>query len=99
MIGPEKFGFKEGRSGFLVSPSPERFEPNSGVNGNPVKNVAIPFNCQPEASLPLSPLVALNRVLSRPNGNSYRAEIPAWLVTFNADSPQSRRTSFRSKTI
>ena len=45
-------GFSDGRSGFRVSPSPERFEPNCGVNGKPLSSVAIPFNCQPPISFP-----------------------------------------------
>ena len=34
MTGPEKPGFTDGRSGFRVSPSPDRFEPVCGVKGN-----------------------------------------------------------------
>jgi hypothetical protein len=69
-MGPEKPGFGEGRSGFLVSPSPDRFEPITGVNGKPLKKVAIPFNCQPSISLLSIPLVLLSQCLPRPNGNS-----------------------------
>src|SRR5437667_12476567 len=53
--GPVKDGFSEGRSGFLVLPSPERLEPSSGVNGKPVNIVAIPFTCQPPMSFSRTP--------------------------------------------
>src|ERR1700722_16871863 len=45
--GPEKAGLREGRSGFLVSPSPDRFDPICGVNGNPSSSETIVLNCQP----------------------------------------------------
>src|SRR5205814_6057559 len=45
--GPVKAGFRFGRSGFLVSPSPEIFAPICGVNGKPLNSVVISFNCQP----------------------------------------------------
>ncbi len=49
--GPLKDGLIEGRSGFLVSPSPERFDPTSGVKGKPDRNVPMAFTCQPETNL------------------------------------------------
>src|SRR5437870_3359049 len=62
---PEKSGFIEGRSGFRVLPSPDLFEPSCGVNGKPLNNVVIPFNCQPPISLFVRPPALLS-----PKGNS-----------------------------
>src|SRR5579863_5686385 len=42
--GPVKAGFIEGRSGFLVSPSPDRLDPIRGVKGKPERNVPMPLN-------------------------------------------------------
>src|ERR1700685_3605929 len=47
MTGPVKLVLKLGRSGLRVSPSPERFEPTCGVNGNPLSSVVIRLTCQP----------------------------------------------------
>src|SRR4029077_6591231 len=69
MTGPEKLAFTLGRSGFLVSPSPDRFEPTSGVNGNPLKKVLIPFNCHPPISLLSRPLAAVIQRLPGPKGS------------------------------
>src|SRR5437660_3362894 len=62
---PEKDGFSEGRSGFRVFPSPDRFEPSCDVNGKPLNKVVIPFNCQPPSSLFATP-----PALPSPKGNS-----------------------------
>src|ERR1035437_3072232 len=86
---PVNEGFKETRSGFLISPSPERFEPTRGVKGKPDKNVPIPFNCHPEMSLFSSAPMSPSQCWPWPNGRSYCAEMLDWLVAFKADGPQS----------
>src|SRR5262249_14444791 len=61
---PENDGFQFGRSGFRVFPSPDRFDPERGVNGNPLNSEVIPFSCQPEINF------ATPRTLLELNGNS-----------------------------
>src|SRR6266566_3267618 len=68
--GPVKEGLREGLSGFLVSPSPDRFAPITGVKGKPLSSVAIPFNCQPPISLFSNPPAFLIQRLPWPTGSS-----------------------------
>ena len=70
IMGPEKLGFTDGRSGILVSPSPDRFDPTSGVNGNPLKKVLMPFSCQPPMNLFPIPPVDVNQRFPGPKGSS-----------------------------
>ncbi len=53
----------ETRSGFLLSPSPDRLEPTNGVKGKPERNVPIAFACQPEISLLSTPLLLFSQDL------------------------------------
>ena len=69
-MGPVNDGFSDGRSGLRVSPSPERFEPITGVNGNPLSKVRIPFNCQPPTILAAAPVAFFTQYLPWPNGSS-----------------------------
>src|ERR1039458_10595378 len=70
--GPLNAGFRDGRSGFRVSPSPERFEPIWGVNGKPLNNVAIPSSCHPPMSASWIRLRPADQRLSRPDRKSTR---------------------------
>src|SRR4051812_7860734 len=99
MTGPVKDGFSEGLSGFLMLPSLDRFEPNCGVNGKPVNNVAIAFTCHPLMSFPASPVELLIHCLPFPKGSSQVADMVDWLVTLKADGPQSLLRALRSITI
>src|ERR1700677_1541777 len=93
MTGPVKAGLRLGGSGFLVLPSPDRFDPSNGVNGKPLSSVAIPFTCQPPISFSEKPVRCL------PKGNSYVRDMLDWLVTFRAAGPQSSGRLFRFKII
>src|SRR6185437_448424 len=99
MTGPAKFGLRDGRSGFLVSPSPDRFDPVCGVNEKPLNNVAIPFNCQPPINAFSSPRASLRNRLCLPKGSSYVAEMLDCAAGLSAEGPQSLRKSLRSITI
>src|SRR5262245_44164652 len=68
--GPVNDGSSDGRSGFLVSASPDRFEPICGVNGKPLNSVTMVLNCHPPNSLFSTPLALPSQCLPRPKGSS-----------------------------
>ena len=95
MTGPVNDGFREGRSGLRVSPSPERFEPITGREGEAAQQRRDAIHL-PAADEVFPPNLRLLPVAERQLVGGGDAGLAG---DVNADGPQSRRRSLRSRII